>query len=109
MCAACALPSIPPSTVASAKCCACARRASSASSGTSGCIPSPISNRSIGNRPGFELLVRRCHVIDDFNGERYDGVASNHLCDLPSAAQIKFAGPVGHPFRSSGGSLAPAC
>ena len=38
---------------------------------------------SLGGRMGFDLLVRRCHVIDDFNGERYDGVASNHLCNLP--------------------------
>jgi ferredoxin--NADP+ reductase len=49
-------------------------------------------------RAAFELLVRRCHVIDDFNGERYDGVASNHLCDLPLGGEIKFVGPVGHPF-----------
>jgi ferredoxin--NADP+ reductase len=51
-----------------------------------------------GRNKAFELLVRRCHVIDDFNGERYDGVASNHLCDLPLGGQIKFIGPVGHPF-----------
>ena len=48
---------------------------------------------------GFELLVRRCHVIDDFNGERYDGVASNHLCGLPPGGEIKFVGPFGHPFE----------
>jgi len=46
----------------------------------------------------FELLVRRCHVIDAFNGERYDGVASNYLCDLPLGGHIEFTGPVGHPF-----------
>jgi ferredoxin--NADP+ reductase len=46
----------------------------------------------------IELLVRRCHVIDTFNGERYDGVASNYLCDLPLGGQIAFTGPVGHPF-----------
>jgi ferredoxin--NADP+ reductase len=45
-----------------------------------------------------ELLVRRCHVIDTFNGERYDGVASNYLCDLPLGGKIAFTGPVGQPF-----------
>jgi ferredoxin--NADP+ reductase len=49
-------------------------------------------------RAAFELLVRRCHVIDDFNGERYQGVASNHLCDLPPGGELRFIGPVGHPF-----------
>lgn len=47
---------------------------------------------------GFELLVRRCHVIDSFNGERYDGVASNMLCDLAVGGEIRFTGPIGHPF-----------
>jgi ferredoxin--NADP+ reductase len=46
----------------------------------------------------FELLVRRCHYVDAFNGERYDGVASNHLCDLPLGCKIEFTGPVGYPF-----------
>jgi len=47
---------------------------------------------------GFELLVRRCFVIDDFNGERYDGVASTYLCNLAEGAEIRFTGPYGHPF-----------
>lgn len=46
----------------------------------------------------FELLVRRCSLVDDFSGERYPGVASNHLCDLPPGGHIEFTGPVGHPF-----------
>ncbi len=49
-------------------------------------------------RTGFALLVRRCQVIDEFNGERYDGVASNYLCNLSVGGQIQFTGPVGHPF-----------
>jgi ferredoxin--NADP+ reductase len=47
---------------------------------------------------GFELLVRRCYAIDDFNGERYDGVASNYLCNLAVGGEIKFTGSHGHPF-----------
>jgi ferredoxin--NADP+ reductase len=29
--------------------------------------------------------VKRHNYIDDFNGERYPGIASNYLCDLMSA------------------------
>lgn len=50
------------------------------------------------DRAEFTLCVQRCHVIDDFNGEQYKGVASNYLCDLPIGAFIEFAGPVGYPF-----------
>lgn len=46
----------------------------------------------------FSLLVRRCSYIDDFSGERYAGVASNYLCDLPVGGAITFSGPSGHPF-----------
>jgi ferredoxin--NADP+ reductase len=46
----------------------------------------------------FSLCVRRCAYIDDFNGERYQGVASNYLCDLRPGDAMAFAGPVGYPF-----------
>ncbi|APW48064.1 FAD-binding oxidoreductase [Rhodoferax antarcticus] len=46
----------------------------------------------------FSLLVRRCSYIDDFSGERYAGVASNYLCNLPLGSAITFSGPSGHPF-----------
>jgi len=46
----------------------------------------------------FSLCVRRCSYIDDFNGERYQGVASNYLCDLRPGDAMEFAGPVGYPF-----------
>jgi ferredoxin--NADP+ reductase len=49
-------------------------------------------------RTNFALLVRRCRGIDEFSGERYDGVASNYLCNLSVGGQIQFTGPVGHPF-----------
>lgn len=49
-------------------------------------------------RTEFALLVRRCSSIDDFNGERYPGVASHLLCDLLPGDRICFSGPVGHPF-----------
>ena len=46
----------------------------------------------------FTLCVRRCHYVDDFNGQEYPGVASNYLCDLQPGAGIRFQGPVGYPF-----------
>ena len=50
------------------------------------------------DRAEFTLCVRRCFVIDDFNGEEYAGVASNYLCNLPIGGTIEYAGPVGYPF-----------
>ncbi len=46
----------------------------------------------------FALCVRRHDYIDDFNGERYQGIASNYLCDLKIGDSVEFAGPVGYPF-----------
>lgn len=46
----------------------------------------------------FAICVKRHDYIDDFNGERYPGIASNYLCDLPVGATIEFTGPVGYPF-----------
>lgn len=46
----------------------------------------------------FSICVRRCSYIDDFSGEEYPGVASNHLCDLRPGASIEFSGPVDYPF-----------
>ena len=55
----------------------------------------------------FSLLVRRCTYLDDFSGERYDGVASNYLCDLPMGSVMTFSGPVGHPFSIPANRRAP--
>lgn len=46
----------------------------------------------------FTLCVRRCHYVDDFNGQEYPGVASNYLCDLRPGMEIPFSGPLGYPF-----------
>jgi len=55
----------------------------------------------------FSLLVRRCSYIDDFSGERYAGVASNYLCDLPMGSVVEFSGPGGHPFSIPANRSAP--
>ena len=46
----------------------------------------------------FAICVRRCQYVDQFNGERYDGVASNHLCNLRAGDAVSFIGPVSYPF-----------
>jgi ferredoxin--NADP+ reductase len=46
----------------------------------------------------FTLCVRRCHYVDDFNGQEYPGVASNFLCDLRPGSEVRFSGPTGYPF-----------
>jgi ferredoxin--NADP+ reductase len=47
----------------------------------------------------LELLVRRCFYIDEVSGERYPGVASNHLCDARPGDAITLTGPYRSPFR----------
>lgn len=50
--------------------------------------------------PGrFSLCVRRCAILDPFSGERFAGIASNYLCDLPEGSELLLAGPIGLPFK----------
>jgi ferredoxin--NADP+ reductase len=44
------------------------------------------------------MLVKRCAYVDEVNGERYDGVASNYLCDRKAGDEITITGPFGLPF-----------
>ena len=48
--------------------------------------------------PRIKICVRRCSYIDKYSGERYDGVASNYLCDLQSGDSVSITGPYGHAF-----------
>jgi ferredoxin--NADP+ reductase len=47
----------------------------------------------------ISICVRRCFYIDEINGERYPGRASNFLCDAVSGDPIQIAGPYGTPFN----------
>jgi ferredoxin--NADP+ reductase len=49
-------------------------------------------------KPQIAILVKRCSYIDDFNGELYDGVASNYLCDRKVGDVITITGPHNLPF-----------
>ncbi|MBW7935239.1 MAG: oxidoreductase, partial [Gemmatimonadaceae bacterium] len=50
-------------------------------------------SRGANGKPVISLLVKRCFYIDDYNGYRYDGKASNYLCDLKAGDPVTLAGP----------------
>lgn len=49
-------------------------------------------------KPEITICVRRCHYVDEFSGEAFDGIASNYLCDCAVGETILVAGPFGLPF-----------
>ncbi len=51
-------------------------------------------------KPLINLCVKRVSYIDDFSGERYDGVASNYLCDLNTGDKATLTGPYGIAFKA---------
>lgn len=50
-------------------------------------------------KPQIDICVKRCHYIDEYNGEEYDGVVSNFLCDLKEGDQLTITGPYGLAFE----------
>ena len=46
----------------------------------------------------ISICVRRCFYIDEVNGERFPGVASNFLCDRKPGDKILLSGPYGRQF-----------
>ncbi|HED10830.1 MAG TPA: ferredoxin-NADP reductase [Caldithrix abyssi] len=51
-----------------------------------------------GNKYQVKILVKRCFYIDDFSGEKFNGIASNYLCDRTPGDEITITGPFGLPF-----------
>ena len=51
-----------------------------------------------GGGPHIDICVKRCHYIDEYSGEAYDGVASNYLCDRQPGDLITLCGPYGMAF-----------
>lgn len=49
-------------------------------------------------KPEIRICVKRCSYIDEYSGERYQGIASNYLCDRKPGDNITICGPFGHPF-----------
>ncbi|MCP5195161.1 MAG: ferredoxin-NADP reductase [Pseudomonadales bacterium] len=50
-------------------------------------------------KPRITLCVKRCNYIDEYSGERYQGIASNYLCDLRAGDSLTINGPFGIPFE----------
>ena len=55
--------------------------------------------REDNGKPRVTLCVKRCNYIDDYSGERYQGIASNYLCDLREGDTLTINGPFGMPFE----------
>jgi len=50
-------------------------------------------------KPRITIAVRRCNYIDDYSGERYEGISSNYLCDLEKGSRLSITGPYGYAFE----------
>ena len=46
------------------------------------------------------MLVKRCSYVDEFNGELYEGIGSNYLCDRKVGDEITITGPFELPFTA---------
>jgi len=47
----------------------------------------------------FKICVKRVNYIDAYSGERYEGRASNYLCDLKVGDSVEMSGPFGLPYE----------
>jgi ferredoxin--NADP+ reductase len=52
----------------------------------------------INGNPKITMLVKRCSYVDEFNGEEYNGIASNYLCNRKKGDEITVTGPFQLPF-----------
>lgn len=48
--------------------------------------------------PSITMLVKRCYYVDEFSGEKYEGVASNYLCNRTVGDEITLTGPHSLPY-----------
>jgi len=56
-------------------------------------------SHSEAGKPRITIAVRRVTYIDDYSGERYDGISSNYLCDLKQDDKLIITGPYGYAFE----------
>jgi ferredoxin--NADP+ reductase len=47
----------------------------------------------------LKICVKRVHYIDDYSGERFEGRASNYICDRHVGDALTVSGPYGLPFE----------
>lgn len=50
-------------------------------------------------KPRITIAVRRCEYIDEFSGERYEGIASNYINDRQVGDTLEITGPYGYAFE----------
>lgn len=50
-------------------------------------------------KPRITIAVRRVSYIDEYSGERYNGISSNFLCDRQLGDTIEITGPYGYAFE----------
>jgi ferredoxin--NADP+ reductase len=55
--------------------------------------------KRVKGNPQLTMLVKRCSYVDEFNGEKYDGIASNYLCNRKKGDEITVTGPFQLPFK----------
>ncbi|MEH6627263.1 MAG: hypothetical protein V7739_12535 [Motiliproteus sp.] len=55
--------------------------------------------RNASGKPEVSICVKRCSYVDEYSGEEYRGIASNHLCDLQPGDTLTINGPFGLPFE----------
>ena len=60
--------------------------------------PADLPARRPGGVTRIPICVRRCSYVDDYNGEVYQGVASNFLCNLREGDTLTVTGPYGQAF-----------
>jgi len=53
---------------------------------------------SVSGFPLITMLVKRCYYVDEFSGEKYEGVASNYLCSRNPGNEILLTGPHSLPY-----------
>lgn len=46
----------------------------------------------------IKMLVKRCSYVDEFSGEKHNGIASNYLCNRKAGDRITITGPFELPF-----------
>ncbi len=56
-------------------------------------------SHSESGKPRIRIAVRRVNYIDEYSGERYDGISSNYLCDLRKGDRLEITGPYGYAFE----------
>ncbi|MDH3532359.1 MAG: ferredoxin-NADP reductase [Gammaproteobacteria bacterium] len=56
-------------------------------------------SRSAAGKPRIRIAVRRVSYIDEYSGERFDGISSNYLCDRKPGDRLQITGPYGYAFE----------